>query len=250
MDSSTSRISEDTAKQVFDRAAELQAQYNKQVSISDLISAGEAAQIPAEFIEQALQEVTTQQPQQQSQASRKNIQDFVLKLGILATALLGLAFVFEEVVDDGELELDSLAGTVMLGGAATAATAYMLKQSSSYQTTSDVKHLHNKLALLEHRVASLTSQVFASNFLSEENPDANPQNEQIASLTEAVKKLTERVSEVETNLIDGLLATLPSTDSTTELQDQSFLEANVVDEFLATLPSNEEGTKSEESSLS
>ncbi|MGG6296188.1 hypothetical protein ACQ4M4_17505 [Leptolyngbya sp. AN02str] len=215
MESSTSGVSEDTAKQVFDRAAELHAQYNKQVSISELISAGEAAQIPAEFIEQALQEVTTQQPQKPSQTSRKQIQGFVLKLGILATAILGLAFVFEEVVDDGDLELDSLAGTVLLGGAATAGTAYMLKGSASYQTTSDVKHLHHKLTLLEHRVTSLTSKMFAPGLFTEEEPDVT-QNEKIASLAEAINQLTARVSDMETNLIDGLLATLPSPDSIEE----------------------------------
>ena len=60
MNDSSRHLTEDIALEVFALASRLYAEKNQGYSLSELIEAGTAAEIPAEFIERAVREIEAQ----------------------------------------------------------------------------------------------------------------------------------------------------------------------------------------------
>ena len=85
------RISEEITPEVLELASRYYAEYNQGYSESELVEAGKAAQIPAEFIQRAIQEVQAKQQQlleqkKRSQQQRQNL----LKIGVGMLVVLAL----------------------------------------------------------------------------------------------------------------------------------------------------------------
>lgn len=208
------RISEDTAKQVFDRAARLSAQYSKQVSIDELIAAGEAAKIPAEFIEQAFQEITVHKPQKQYLFNWKQFGEAIYKVGIWITVVSGVIFGFQTLSNDEDVRVSPLIKILLYGSPALVATGYIIKRTAATEIRPvNDQDLQRRLVLLESTVTNLELK------LSAVEADSELKWEKITSLTRTIEELRERLSDTETNLIEGLLATLPYEESVKDLQE-------------------------------
>lgn len=67
------RIPEDIATEVMTLASRYYTDSTQGYSVSELVQAGSEVQIPAEFIEQAIQEIQTQRKQQQEQQKRARL---------------------------------------------------------------------------------------------------------------------------------------------------------------------------------
>lgn len=86
MNNSDTRISEAIAPKVFARAAHLYAQAEQGYSLEELVQAGAAANIPPEFIRQAVQQVQAEQAQTQE---RSEMLKQVAIVGGIVLMLLG-----------------------------------------------------------------------------------------------------------------------------------------------------------------
>lgn len=85
MNNSDPRIPEASAPEVFARAAHLYAQAGQGYSLEELIQAGAAANIPPEYIEQAVQEIRLNQVQTELQKQR--LRDTLVGAGMVIALL-------------------------------------------------------------------------------------------------------------------------------------------------------------------
>ncbi|PLZ92553.1 hypothetical protein CI593_04465 [Fischerella thermalis CCMEE 5194] len=79
------RISREIAPEVFQLAAELYTQKQQEYSLQELIMIGEEAQIPAEFIQQAVELIKAKQKNQEIQINKKTNRFKLAVLGVAAT---------------------------------------------------------------------------------------------------------------------------------------------------------------------
>jgi len=75
------RIPEQMTPEVFALASRLYAQKNQEFSVEELVKAGAEAQIPAEFIQQAVQQI--QAKQLQAQKRQKKLKLILLSIGVV-----------------------------------------------------------------------------------------------------------------------------------------------------------------------
>lgn len=87
MSNSDPRIPEAIAPEVFARAAHLYAQAGQGYSLEELIQAGAAANIPPEYIEQAVQEIRLNQLQ--TERRKQRLKDTLIGAG-MAISLLSI----------------------------------------------------------------------------------------------------------------------------------------------------------------
>lgn len=83
------RIPEEIAPEVLELASRYYANYTQSYSASELVEAGEEVRIPAEFIQQAIQDVQAKQQQQQERQKRRQ-QQRQMALMVSAGLLAGL----------------------------------------------------------------------------------------------------------------------------------------------------------------
>lgn len=91
MSNSENRIPEEIAPEVFALASRYYADYRQDFSESELVQAGSEVDIPAEFIQKAIQDIQAQQLQkldQQKRAQRQRQQWLKLGVGCLSIILL------------------------------------------------------------------------------------------------------------------------------------------------------------------
>ncbi|WP_337885213.1 hypothetical protein [Fischerella thermalis] len=81
------RISREIAPEVFQLAAELYARKQQEYSLQELIMIGEEAQIPAEFIQQAVELIKAKQKNQEIQINKKTNRFKLAVLGVAATVI-------------------------------------------------------------------------------------------------------------------------------------------------------------------
>lgn len=73
MNNSEPRISPELVPEVFDLASRLQAEHNQNYCLSDLITIGTEANISPEFVQQAMQQVQTQQRQNRDRRQKLKV---------------------------------------------------------------------------------------------------------------------------------------------------------------------------------
>ena len=91
MNNPETRISSDIAPEVLELASRYYAEHTQSYSASELVEAGKEAEIPAEFIEQAIQEIQAQRLsklEQQKQAQQQRQMFLKIGAGILAACAL------------------------------------------------------------------------------------------------------------------------------------------------------------------
>lgn len=85
------RIPEEQAQDVLTRAAQLYAQHNQSYSVQELIDAGTEAQIPSEFMEEAIHQIEIENIQAEAQQRKaKRGKPLVMGVAIALPALVAL----------------------------------------------------------------------------------------------------------------------------------------------------------------
>jgi LemA protein len=87
------RIPDEKAAEVFELAARLYAQHDQSYSVDDLVRAGSEAQIPQEFIQEALQQIQAREIQQQQvRQRRRQLQIVAIALGVIIIGWSALTY--------------------------------------------------------------------------------------------------------------------------------------------------------------